>query len=210
MIIYHDLKVISIRVPGTGSTPFHQQMNKKYQRQQSIHVAKDHSARSLNNIHMYEHFTAEQAQLCIDSQIWKTYEKISFVRHPFWWARSIYRKLDCWNMLGIDIEGSFEQYLERLDKTPYFWFTDASGCVMIDTIYRTEDLRKVYEKYDLVYRHSNRSPTKREYEINAGVKTLLHEKFAREYEHYDKNDTLGQEWDHLNSIPSTAKGNVND
>jgi hypothetical protein len=204
MIIYHDLKVISIRVPGTGSTAFHEQMNKKYD-DETIHVAKDNSARKLNNIYMYEHFTAEQAQLCIDSQIWNSYEKISFVRHPYWWARSIYRKLDCFNMLGIDVEGSFEWYLKKLDKTPYFWFTNASGCVILDTIYRTEDLNKVYEKYNIDYRHSNRSPTKREYEITANVAPLLHAKFVREYEHYDKKDTFGQEWEGLNSIPSTAR-----
>ena len=205
MIIYHDLKLISIRVPGTGSTPFHEQMNKVYSRHESIRAAKDHSARKLNNIYMPEHFTAAQAKLLIDPQIWKTYEKISFVRHPFWWARSIYRKLDCLNMIGIDVEGSFEQYLRRLDKTPYFWFTDASDCVMLDTIYRTEDLSKIYGKYGLAFKHSNRAPTRREYDITSDVASLLHEKFAREYVHYDKNDTFGQRWEELNRIPSTAR-----
>ena len=205
MIVYNDLKVIFIRVPGTGTTTFHEQMKKVHTNHQEIRVPKPHPARELNDIYMPEHFTAEQAQVCIDSRIWESYRKISFVRHPFWWARSIYRKLDCKRMLGIDTEGTFEAYLRRLTKTPYFWFTNTSGCVIIDTIYRTEDLRAVYAEFGVSPKHGNKSPTKREYNIAADVDPLLHQKFAREYQHYDKNDTFGQEWEKLNSIPSIVR-----
>jgi hypothetical protein len=204
MIIYPDLKIIYIRVPATGSTTFHDQMSRKHEHY-GVPVPANSPVRRMNNIHMIDHYTIEQAKLCIEPKIWNSYEKIAFVRHPFWWARSIYRKLDTFNMIGIDTEGTFERYLRKLDKTPYFWFTDASGCVMIDTIYRTEDLRKIYEKYGASPRHGNPSPTKREYEVSKEVPRLLQEKFAREYEHYDKNDTLGRKWEGLNKASSIAR-----
>ena len=131
--------------------------------------------------------------MLIDPEIWDSYTKIGFVRHPYMWARSMYRKGSggVLGAVGIDSSGSFEEYLEALELTPYSWFVDSKGVNLMDRIYRTEDLSAIGIEYDIKIKHMNKTNSDREAEKSEEVERLLKQKFYREYRHYPKGDIYG-------------------
>lgn len=185
MLVFPDLKLIYIRVPATGSTSFVQSLTETWPESKERDYRGVVQAKLLNNIRMQDHFTAEQGRLTIPAKIWNSYEKIGFVREPLSWAKSIYRKTAIVNSIDINNSGTFEDFLRRLDKTPYYWFTDHQKNVIIDTIYRMEDMANVCKKYQIGYKHINPAATFREITVTPQAETILREKFWREYEHYD-------------------------
>lgn len=197
LFVVHSLKLIFIAVPATGSTSFTESINRRIGKQSDwaiYHADWQHPARKLHpEVILDYHFTAEQARIVIaDDSIWNGYEKIAFVREPYAWTRSIWRKLGATEYaVGIDCTGTYLEFLEKLEKTPYFWFTDSTGKVLVDNIYRTEDLEEVFRKYDLPYRHSNKTPQSQpETERTSEVDGILRKKFWREYKHYPETPKL--------------------
>jgi hypothetical protein len=195
MFIFHELKLIYVIVPATGSNSFHQPMRAKYKDFETVkRPASGHASWKIHpEIHLYNHFTAEQWRMVIDSEIWKTYTKFGFVRHPYSWARTMYRKgsAGVLNAVGIDSSGTFVEYLRKLEKTPYTWFTDSEGNKIIDRIYRTEDLPAISKEFGIECGHRNKTGGPKEAVKSEEVKQLLRQKFEREYKHYAKGDTYG-------------------
>jgi hypothetical protein len=198
MFLFHDFKLIYIIVPGTGSNSFHGEMKKICKKWEQLQPPKDrnHGGWKLGKgIGHRSHWTAAMAKTFIDEHIWNTYEKIAFVRHPYWWARSVYRKGGIPNAIGVDNDGPSVRYLKELDKTPYFWFCDKDGNRIVDTIYRTEDLSNIAKKFGFGFTHNNKTNNpKKELDKTDETAKLLREKFAREYEHYPGCSTFGDEF----------------
>lgn len=189
MFLFHDLKILYIIVPGTGSNSFHNPLRRKYINTKTIYPAADHPVKKMNNISHPAHLTAQQYKCLVEPHIWESYEKIAFVRHPYDWARTIYRKGGIPGAIGIDNTGTFLEYLQKLQKTPYYWFTDENGNVMVDTIYRTEDLNTtIAKKFKIVVGHENKTPAP-QIELTDEHKQIIHEKFHREIEHYPEGFT---------------------
>ena len=196
MFIFHKHKVIYIIVPGTGSNSFHGGYREKYSpgaHWEQLKITKKTKADPIYavnpDIGMYQHWTAEQVKMFIDSNKWNSYRKIGFVRDPYEWTCSLYKKgAGVKHAVGIDNDGTYMEYIEKLEKTPYFWFTNSSGDVIIDTIYRTEDLQKICLEFDIPYLHKNKTSLKSKRkcpEKNEEIEKILREKFYREYEHYE-------------------------
>ena len=167
MFIFHELKLIYVIVPGTGSNSFHGPMKQKWECETVLRPKPGHDVWKLQpKIKLYNHFTAEQWRMLIDPEIWESYTKIGFVRHPYMWARSMYRKgsAGVLGAVGIDSSGSFVEYLTDLELTPYSWFIDSKGVNLVDRIYRTEDLSAIGIEYDIKIKHMNKTNSDREAE----------------------------------------------
>jgi len=189
MIIYHKLKTIYIRVPGTGSSSFVATMSTGRFHVEYIEkdvTPYDHPVRKINNIQNSAHWTARQVRMLLDREIWNTYEKIGFIRNPVDWTNSIYRKTGIKNAIGEDNTGTYSEFLEKLGKTPYYWLTNEYGDVIVDKIYRTEDLdSEVYQHYGLPppYKIETVSDKPKIVPTEADME-ILRKKFKREFEHY--------------------------
>ena len=194
MYIVHSLKSIFVEVPGTGSGSLTESMAQKYRGKdcEIFHVNKNESAAAFKlhpEITMGKHFTIEQIKMCIPEKHWEEYKKIGFVREPYDWAKSIYRKNGTKGSIGIDNSDDFLDFVIKLEKTPYFWLTDRNGKVLVDTIYRTEDIEDIFKKYQLSPVHLNKSPRPNHLaELTSEIEAILKEKFAREYKHYENVD----------------------
>ena len=198
MFLFHDFKLIYIIVPGTGSNSFHGGMKKVCEKWEQLKPPKEktHPGWQLSGgIGHRSHWTAAMAKTFIEPDIWNSYEKISFVRHPYWWARSIYRKGGIKTAVGINNDEPSTRYLEELDKTPYTWFCDKNGELLIDTIYRTEDLAEIAKKYKFDITHNNKTNNaKKELDKTDETAKLLRQKFVREYNHYPGISVFGDEY----------------
>ena len=192
MFLVHSLKSIFVEVPGTASTSLSAAMVQKYIKNdmEIFHENRNHPAYDLHpEISMYRHFTIEQAKMCIPEKHWEEYKKIGFVREPYDWAKSIYRKNGTKGSLGVDNDGDFLDFVTKLQKTPYFWLTDRNDKVLVDTIYKTEDIEEIFKKYHLSPKHLAKSPRPNHLaELTSEIKAILKEKFAREYKHYENVD----------------------
>jgi len=197
MILFHDLKIIYCIVPGTGSNSFWRSMFEKYPNSYHLnrHVPAGHPAvdksQKIDRINHTGHYRLIRMKELIDSNTWKTYRKIAFVRQPDAWLWSIYNKGGIPNAIGENNVGvSYQTFVETVKKTPYSWFTDDDGHVMVDTIYRTEDLREICNQYGIKYREENvrmrnqRPPPK----LDDKHRKIMNEKFAREYKHYEESN----------------------
>lgn len=201
MMVWHNVKLIYIIVPGTGSNSFWPGLKEKYGdpeeptkgnitgaggRTVSKQVGHPAWVAARNEkINHYAHLPAKYCKEFVDEQVWDTYEKIAFVRNPFDWVWTMHNKSGVHGSVGIDNSGKINHTLEKLTKTPYYWFTDDAGHVMIDTIYRTEDLdTEIFSKFGIKPRHSN--PTrKKKYQLNQFEQALLRKIFEREFKHYE-------------------------
>jgi len=190
MLIYHPIKTIFTRVPGTASSSFITHMHKRWGEPEKIKISTA-PIQGMNNISDNSHRTAHQLKLYLEEigrqHIWDEYEKIAFVRHPVAWTNSIFRKTGIPQSIGENNKGSYRHYLESVDKTPYYWFTDPKGKVLVDYIFRTEDLdSEVFEIYGIAPPFSRHSVSRRpKFEPNEGDWKLLRKKFKREFAHYD-------------------------
>jgi len=199
MYLFHDIKLAYIIVPATGSNSFHSDLKHKHE-YDAPYPHRNDPVKKMTNIMHAAHLTAQQYKKLVDPKVWDEYEKIAFVRHPYAWANSIYNKNSIKQSIGIEntsqVGGSFLQFLETLDKTPYFWFTDPDGKVMIDTIYRTEDLDTyIFGKFGLRPKRKNETRRKK-VKIRPAEKEIIDEKFAREFTHYSAKEkaAFDREW----------------
>lgn len=176
MFIFHDLKMIYICIPKTGSTSFLQAIEKK-------HRFKFASSSHRSN-HFIKHSKAKDVRdNFIKESIWSTYHKIGFIRHPYDWIRSIYQLNN--QLLGEDNTKPFPLYVKDFSLTMFDWFTDGEELI-IDEIYRLEDFREIMKQYGANGKlHLNRTSPKKTTDITEDLKQIIDKKFAREMTYYE-------------------------
>ncbi len=142
MHIFHDLKLIYIRVPKTGSSSFFVSMSRTH-KVELVQIG----ARSLYPpfTTTQGHYGAEMTRTLIDPEIWDSYEKIGFIRHPYPWVVSFYNQPNTDEMFREDNRKPLGEFIWNLKLTPFSWCTDSDGEMLIDTVYRMEDLSTVMD-----------------------------------------------------------------
>lgn len=192
MHIFHEHKLIYIAVPATASSSFWHAMQTRWTKFETVNPPRDHPAKLLHpDIGINTHLTAEQGKMFIDPEIWNNYKKIAFVRHPYAWAKSMYNKKGLQQAVGVNVsQDNFVDFLKDINKTPYFWYVDKEGNMLIDKLYRTEDFKQVVAEFDLKELTMNRARIDRPSERTPEVNMVLETKFARELSHYpeEKHD----------------------
>ncbi len=134
------------------------------------------------------HFGAEMARTLIDPDIWESYEKIGFIRNPYGWVASFYNQPNTDGMFGEDNRTNLSEFIENLKLTPFSWFTDSNGEILIDNVYRLEDLSEVLDKYGCETVHIHKMPKWKDNVTADDVrkyKEIIKKKFRREFEYYD-------------------------
>ena len=194
MILFHDLRIIYCIVPGTGSNSFWKAMFEKYPNSYHLnkHVPAGHPAdtksRKIDGINHPSHWRLIRMKELIGSDVWNSYKKIAFVRYPDYWTWSIFHKGGIPQAIGEDNTKTYDHFIRTLKKTPYSWFTDDDGRVMVDTIYRTEDMAEICQEYGIRYLEDNvrmrgKSPPK---QLNEELQEIMRKKFKREFKHYEE------------------------
>src|SRR3990167_9187928 len=129
MYVCQDRKLVYIRVPKTGSTAFVRSFGDALHEDDSDHE----TARNAEQ--------RDKWQRCRELG----YTTIGFVRHPLAWVRSMHSVCQSQTHWPEYATGHYQEdiglseFAERIRVTPFDWFTGANG-VLIDKIYRTEDL----------------------------------------------------------------------
>jgi hypothetical protein len=110
-IISPKLNILFIEVPCTEST--------------SLRTAIKYVDSSAYNVSP-RYGTAKEIRNKLDPKLWDSLEKIGFIRHPEDWLKSI----------------SSTIIMSKITKgrTPMDWFIDDKGEIIIDKIYKTEDM----------------------------------------------------------------------
>ena len=180
MYICHELELIYIRIPKTGSNSFIKSMSTKYELTH-IDSKKAHS----------EHFTALQTKKYVDAKfegdVWNEYKKIVFIRYPRNWVRSIYCLREIKSACGEDNTKPFSEFVRNLKLTEFSFFTDEFGKVMVDNVYTMErDLETILHKYGVRHSHINKTPLDKlnSVEVTPEDKVIIDEKLRRELEYY--------------------------
>lgn len=155
--VCHERKLIFVRVPRTGSTSFLTSLKNSGGRYSNIGEG---------------HGTAHEAR-SLAPDLWKTYTTIGFIRDPWNWAAS-YKTLFC-------ADQHWSEYLE-MTMTPYDWLTDSDGLVIVDHIFRTEDMADVVKHFGLEPCHVNAS--KENDQVPVEYAEIMNQKFRRELLHY--------------------------
>jgi len=191
MVVYHDLKLIFIRVPKTGTNSFFNAMRRngyRYEFPRVDEVVNNHDALVYHvppKIKDYYHFAAIQAKTLInDEEIWETYEKIGFIRHPYDWVVSLYNKKMLHRRINVDKNENFSEFIKCLRVTPFSWFLDEQDKMMINKVYRTEDMNDVLNQYGCEARHDNRNSGKKHIVFTDENRDLIDTKFYREWKYY--------------------------
>ena len=133
------------------------------------------------------HWSAQSAREVIDPKIWNSYKKIGFIRNPYPWVVSFYNQSNTIGMFREDNEKPFPEFLENLKLTPFSWFVDDKGEMLIDTVYRLEDISSVLESYgcETVHIHKARKKAIRVTIDDANEhKDIIRQKFKKEFEYY--------------------------
>lgn len=193
MFLFHNLKIIYCIVPGTGSNSFWRSIVEKYPNNNYLHLhvpaghPADTKSRKLDGINNTSHWRIIRMKELIDDHTWNTYRKIAFVRQPDAWLWSIYNKGGIPNAIGENNLGTYLEFIKTVKKTPYYWFTDDDGRVMVDTIYRTEDLHQICKEFEITYREDNvRNRGRPPPNLTEEYRTIMNEKFYQEYKHYEE------------------------
>ncbi len=189
MLIFPDLKLIYIRVPKTGSNSFFHAMKNRHKsvvpNQEELNKRRSWSELPPPRISLYEHFTANQARQLIPKEVWDSYEKIAFVRNPYDWVVSLYDQRGIDSVLGEDESKPFPEFLRNLKLTPFTWFLDGDEKMLIDTIYRMEDIDEVFDKYDCKHLHlMKRKHFARNPVLTDEDREVIKAKFQRELAYY--------------------------
>jgi len=185
-LLLHDLKILYIIVPGTGSSSFHDGLRDRYKRWDYVHI-EENNPLYVGQIKHRVHFPAKIIKEEVGPEIWKSHKKIAFVRNPFDWVNSIYNKGGI-EVLGLNNKVSFSEFIENINLTPYYWFTDDDGNVIVDEVLRTEDLdTKLFKRWSIPESHKNPSH-KPKNKFTTQDKEIIKEKFHREFKHYDVQD----------------------
>lgn len=185
MFIFHKLKMIYILVPKTGTNSFWKSMTKVH-KEERLEPKKNHPVFKMEPITHVAHLTARQVRTLVDKEIWESYEKVGFVRHPYDWIISYFNTKGIKSILGEDTSAPFSEFIRKIKMTPFYWFTDTNGELLIDTIYRTEDLKEILEGYGCKLLHDNKS-AKTDLTVESlsdDDKQVINKKFKREMEYY--------------------------
>jgi len=187
MWIFHDLKLIYIRVPKTGSSSFIECMSKKHKVEEVF--LKDSPFSKFPPITQTQgHFSAQSAREVIDPEIWDSYEKIGFIRNPYGWVASFYNQPNTDGMFLEDNRKPFGEFIENLKLTPFSWFEDDKGEILIDNVYRMEDLSSVMDKYGCETVHIHKMVKWKDCvtpDDARKYKEIIKKKFRREFEYYE-------------------------
>lgn len=171
MYVVPDLWLIYIRVPKTGSTSFTKSL-KPF----------SHTGR----IYKDKHATARVAKENCTADEWENFEKIGFIRNPYDWLESFYlsRTFPGFEKhMKID-EVDFGEYIEQLTKTPMHWLSDKNGNLMVDVVYRMEDMSNICEYYGLKENHDNPRKRSGTFHYTPYLRSVIEEKFKSELEYY--------------------------
>lgn len=171
--ISHNLKTIYIRVPKTGST--------------STVNAFAEAAGDMKEIGE-AHVDAVGARfLCPE---WATYRKIGFIRHPLTWIRSFARQLSHapkhGDMLTMKLHSDSIGFL-REAPTPFSWLCHpVTGEVMVDEVWRMEDMDKLFAEWGVAPRHKHKSTHQKRASLKETPEfyAALDEHFDREFLYY--------------------------
>ena len=130
-----------------------------------------------------EHFTALVAKQYIPPDIWHSYKKIGFVRHPYKWVESLYNLKETRDAFKQDNSLPFSQFVNNFNISMYHWFTDKNGMMLIDEVYRLEDLEEVLASYGV--RQMELNITKKgPLTWKETDKKIIDFKFKREFENH--------------------------
>ena len=186
--IFPEFKMIYVRVPGTGSSSFFLELGRR-SKTEYVDVPTSGPVRDMEFIANFNHLTARQLRELIPKDIWNSYKKVGFIREPTDWCNSIYNKNGVYESVGIEVDGlTFSEFLQKLNKTPFYWFVDKDGEMLVDVIYRNEDLEHgVFDQYGIhePYPRYNVSSKPRVTFTDEDMK-IIHQKFGREYLYYQE------------------------
>lgn len=184
--LYRKLNLLIVRTPGAGSNTMKIHM-RKFEEPHWLKVRNgitNPQVLEWEKIRHKAHLTARQIRALWPDEF-ASYKVVGVVRHPVDWTNSIWRKGGIETALQEDTSGSYSDYLKRLELTPYKWLTDADGSVIVDEIWRTEDMFEIFKslgipgpfKAENVSTNNKAIPTRDDMEI-------LKTKFHREWTHY--------------------------
>ena len=183
MYVSDKHKIIWICVPGTGTRSF----EKASKEAEMGFVLASKTKHPDTDIPMSLHFPAFVAKQVIGEGKWNKYEKIAFIRNPYTWMNSIYNHRVIKNIGFVEDGKPFPLFIKNNRKTPYYWYLDKDGSMMIDTIYKTEELENtVFKRFELNYIHINETSKKKpKHEYTPELETIMKERFWREFKHYE-------------------------
>lgn len=163
MYLVPKLSLIYIRVPKTGSTSFVKSLK-----------------RVGSSMKVSPHSTAIDSRIWCEKE-WKTHKKIGFVRYPFDWVQSYFKTGLAGRKDGQEL---FERYIYRMQVTPMDWLCDEDGELMVDKVYRMEDMKEVCEQYGLQMFDLNQSKCTETFEFNSEMVEIIKDRCRRELEYY--------------------------
>jgi len=182
MMVSDKHRVIWICVPGTGTRSF-ERAAKIAQMDFNLYSKDKHPE---TDIPMALHAPAFVVREVISKAIWNRYEKIAIIRNPYDWMNSIYHHHALKN-IGMTAEDKpFDQFVKLNTKTPYYWYLDQQNNMLIDTLYKTEEINKLFHRFGLEPVHINKtSERKKKEEYTPELKKIMQERFWREFKHYE-------------------------
>ena len=182
MYVSDKHKIIWICVPGTGTRSF----EKAAKEAEFDFVLAGKNKHPGTDIPMPLHFPASIAKEIIPVHKWATYEKIAFIRNPYDWMNSIYNHRSIKNIGFVAEKAPFADFVRRNNKTPYLWYVDDNNNMLIDTLYKTEELKKVFLRFGLKYFHINTTSFKKPKQIyTPELEGIMKKRFWREFKHYE-------------------------
>lgn len=184
MMVSDKHKIIWICVPGTGTRSFEKQANANHMN----FLLADRAKYPLEtDIPMAIHYPAFLAKKLIPEDKWDSYEKIAFIRNPYTWMTSVYNHTNIKNIGMVAEKRPFDEFIRKNDKTPYYWYLDTDGTMLIDTLYKTEELDTVvFPRFKMGVLHLNQtSKNKPKLEYTEEMKHLMKKRFWREFKHYE-------------------------
>ena len=181
MYVSHGRQLIYVRVPRTGSTWF--------------------LRHNRDLVHLSSGVDHETVWEAMSRDVWQEvshYKRIGFVRQPLSWIPSFCymcaQERRNWERYISDTEpysratGCTDRFLSNLKMTPFDWFTNPeTGEVLVDTIYRTEDLHEMFPvNPEIRWKRENRRPSGDQYDLEFSDEGLamMKDRFARELEYY--------------------------
>ena len=181
-------KIILIRTPGAGSSSLLVNLSQR-EEPQWLTCELSHPALSWSKVTSPFHLTARQVR-AMWPELYSSCMVVGTIRNPVDWTNSIWRKPNIQETLSEDTSGSYSDYLERLELTPYHWVADENEEIIVHRLYKTEELETVaypelglrppYYK-DTVSEKPKATPT-------ADDLVILQMKFDKEYKYYGLDD----------------------
>jgi len=184
LLISHKHKIIWVCVPGTGTRSFERIAISHHHFE---HLKVDKSRKT--DITMPLHYPARVTKSYIEKNCWDSYEKIAFIRNPYTWMNSMWNHFQLKNVGMIKeelVEVTFNNFVVFNKKTPYYWYLDWNDTMLIDTLYKTEELDTVFfPRFGQPPIHNNQTSHGKEPQVyTPELKKIMQERFWREFEHY--------------------------